>query len=271
MKEPIVVSVPHGGWKVAEDLKEIWALTDKKAFHDGDAFTARIYDFSDRVQEQLVMEYYRAVIDLNRAPDDSAPANPDGVIKSHTCYNEEVYKPDCLPAGDFKDLLLEKYYAPYHQALERALGRDGIRLGVDCHSMAAVSPPIEKDAGTPRPLICLGNLGDNRGEITEEFGRVTCPPDLVNFMADQFTEVFQHEDVELEVPGIATMNVPFNGGYITRQTGAGAPPFVQIEMSRVLYLSKPRFDDRTLEIDDRRVKDLNAKVWKVLEKTVRNI
>jgi N-formylglutamate amidohydrolase len=67
------------------------------------------------------------------------------------------------------------------------------------------------------------------------------------------------------------MNVPFNGGYITRQTGAGAPPFVQIEMSRVLYLSKPHFDDRTLEIDDRRVKDLNAKVWKVLEKTVRNI
>ena len=69
MKEPIVVSVPprrvEGGRGAG---KEIWALTEKEAFHDGDAFTARIYDFADRVQEQLVMEYYRAVIDLNREP-----------------------------------------------------------------------------------------------------------------------------------------------------------------------------------------------------------
>ena len=42
-------------------------------------------------------------------------------------------------------------------------------------------------------------------------------------------------------------------------------------MSRVLYLSPPHFDEQTLEIDEKRVKDLNAKVWRVLEKTVKNL
>ena len=84
MKEPILVSVPHGGWKVPSELSDTWALSKRDAFHDGDPATAQIFDFSGRVSVELVMEYYRAVVDLNRAPDDIAPANPDGVIKSHT-------------------------------------------------------------------------------------------------------------------------------------------------------------------------------------------
>ena len=66
MTEPLLVSVPHGGWKVAEEVRDIWALSKKDAFHDGDPFTPIIYDFSDRVSCQLVMEQYRAVVDLNR-------------------------------------------------------------------------------------------------------------------------------------------------------------------------------------------------------------
>jgi formiminoglutamase len=270
-KAPILVSIPHGGWKVAPELEGIWALSERDAFHDGDPLTARIYDLEDRVAVQLVMEYYRAVIDLNRAPDDIAPDNPDGVVKSHTCYNVEVYRPGCLPDEALKQTLLQRYYHPYHRALAEAIERDDVRLGVDCHSMAAVSPPIESDAGAPRPLICLGNLGDAAGEITEAFGRVTCPPELIRFVADEFTRVFAHEDVEIEVPAVATANVPFNGGYITRSVGGGPTPFFQIEMSRALYLTGACFDEQTLEVEQRRLRDLNAKVWQVLERTARNL
>jgi len=271
MPAPIVVSIPHGGWRVAEELNGIWALDEKDAFHDGDPLTARIYDFSDRAAAQLVMEYYRAVVDLNRAPDDIAPANPDGVIKSHTCYEVEVYRPGCLPDEELKQVLLDRYYHPYHRALSEALRRDDVRMGVDCHSMAAVSPPIEEDAGTARPLICLGNLGDAEGEVTEPFNRVTCPPEMIRFVADEFARVMAHEDVDLNVPAVASANVPFSGGYLTRSAGDGSKPFFQIEMSRALYLCKPFFDERTLDIDERRLKDLNAKVWRVLQNTVKNL
>ena len=118
MTEPLLVSVPHGGWKVAEEVRDIWALSKKDAFHDGDPFTPIIYDFSDRVSCQLVMEQYRAVVDLNRAPDDIAPRNKDGVIKSHTCYDIEVYQPGALPDDALKKVLLDRYYYPYHEKLQ---------------------------------------------------------------------------------------------------------------------------------------------------------
>ena len=137
--------------------------------------------------------------------------------------------------------------------------------------MAAVSPPIEADAGTPRPLICLGNLGDAEGNPTEPFDRITCPAEMIRFVADEFARVLAHEDVELEVPGVAVANIPFSGGYITRTLGDGATPFFQIEMSRALYLGRAHFDEDSLEVDERRIKDLNAKIWKVLENTVKNL
>jgi N-formylglutamate deformylase len=217
------------------------------------------------------MEYYRAVVDLNRAPDDSAPENKDGVIKSHTCYDVEVYRPGCLPDEGLKKALLDKYYHPYYRRLEACLDEAGTRLGVDCHSMAAVSPPIEADAGTPRPLVCLGNLGDERGRISAPFHRISCDAEMLRFMADEFGRTFRDEDVQVEIPAIATMNVPFRGGRITRTMGRRGIPFVQIEISRALYLTAPHFDDRTLDVAEDRLEDLNAKVWRVLKATVSNL
>ncbi len=271
MKAPILVSIPHGGWKVADEIKDIWALSKKDAFHDGDPFTSRIFDFSDRIEFQIVMEYYRAVIDLNRRPDDIAPKNPDGVIKSHTCWNVPVYKQESLPDETLKKILLEKYYFPYHKQMEEQIKNPDIKFAVDCHSMAAKSPPIEADAGAVRPLICLGNLGDENGEIEPVFNRVTCDPELIRFMADECRIVFQHEDLEVDPPALATMNVPFNGGNITRRYGGRGVPFVQIEMSRALYLTRNYFDETNLEIKESRIKDLNEKVWKVLSNTAGNL
>jgi len=271
MKAPILVSIPHGGWKIADEIKDIWALSKKDAFHDGDPFTSEIYDFSDRVEFQIVMEYYRAVVDLNREPDDIAPKNPDGVIKSLTCWNVPVYKQNSLPDKQLQKFLLDKYYYPYHQQMEEQIKNPAVKLAVDCHSMAAKSPPIEADAGAVRPLICLGNLGDENGDIEPVFNRVTFSPELIKFMAEEFKTVFEHEDLEVDPPAAATMNVPFNGGNITRRYGGRGVPFVQIEMSRALYLSKNYFDEAGLKVKDSRIKDLNTKIWKVLSNTVKNL
>jgi len=267
MKAPILVSIPHGGWKVPAELGGVWALAPEDAFHDGDPRTPEIYDFSLRVTAQVTMEYFRAAVDLNRAPDDSAPRNPDGVIKSHTCYGHEVYAGGVLPDARLKQTLLDRYYHPYHRFLDDAVARDDVRLGVDCHSMAAVSPPITGSPGEPRPLICLGNLGGADGRVCPPHNRLSCPPQLLEFMRDGFQEAFRHEDVAVDCPAIASMNLPFEGGYITRRLGYRELPFVQIEMSRALYLTPPHFDETTLSVDAGRLRDLNDKVWRVLRAT----
>jgi len=270
-KLPLLVSIPHGGWKVADEIRDVWALSAEDAFHDGDPFTSRIYDFHDRVESQLVMEYYRAVVDLNRAPDDIAPENPDGVIKSHTCWDVPVYKSGKFPGETLRKKLLDRYYFSYHRRIEEELHNPRLRMMIDCHSMAAVSPPTEEDAGTVRPLICLGNLGDANGEVEPTFNRVTCKPELIRFMVDEFATVFGNEDVEVEPPAVVTMNIPFNGGHITRIYGRGRIPVVQIEMSRALYLGREVFDENTLTAKESRIHDLNDKVWRVLKNTTRNL
>lgn len=277
MKEPILVSVPHGGWKVPGEIKHIWALTREEAFHDGDPYTPQIYDFSGSASAHITMEYYRAAVDLNRAPDDMAPENPDGLIKSHTCYNVEVYKNGIIPDKNLKKILIDKYYHPYHKFLEDSSKRSEIKMGVDCHSMAAVTPPIGGgDAGKARSLICLGNLGDENGMICPPHNHLSCNTELINFVKDEFLKVFQHEDVVLEIPAVCTINVPykggyFEGGYITRKMGFEDIPFFQIEISRALYLSKKYFNEKTLIVDEKRIKDLNQKIWKVLKMTTANL
>jgi len=277
MKEPILVSIPHGGWKVPDEIKKMWALKTEDAFHDGDPYTSQIYDFSDRVNAQIVMEYYRAAIDLNREPDNMAPENPDGLIKSHTCYKVEVYKNGVLPGKDLIEILKGKYYYPYHNFLKEASKRSDIKLGVDCHSMAAVTPPISNSGvGKARSLICLGNLGNANGEICQPHNRLSCSTELIQFARDAFVEAFFHEDVEIEVPSVCAINVPyeggyFEGGYITRNMGYENIPFFQIEMSRALYLSSKYFNKKNLELSENRIKDLNNKIWQVLKKVVDNL
>ncbi len=56
-----------------------------------------------------------------------------------------------------------------------------------------------------------------------------------------------------------------------RQIDAAEVPFFQIEISRALYLCRPHFDEETLQIDERRLKDLNAKIWGILETTAGNL
>ena len=271
MKQPVLISIPHGGWKIPEELKTMWALRPEEAFHDGDPYTPQIFDFSDRVTAQITMEYFRAALDLNRAPDDSAPQNPDGVIKSHTCYDIEVYKSGWLPDEKLKQILLDKYYHPYHRFLDVTMASGGVKLGIDCHTMAAVSPPNTAQPGVPRPLICLGNLGGADARVYPPDICLSCAPQLLEFMRDKFIEVFQHEDVDLEIPAIATMNEPFSGGYITRQMCYHPLPFVQIEMSRALYLTPPCFDEQKLHVDEKRIADLNSKIWRVITATAQHL
>ena len=65
----------------------------------------------------------RAFVDLNRAEDDRPPANPDGVVKSATCFDRPIYSE---PLDDQTiERLLALYHRPYHEGLESAARERG--------------------------------------------------------------------------------------------------------------------------------------------------
>jgi formiminoglutamase len=106
--------------------------------------------------------------------------------------------------------LLAHYYYPYHEKLrELALGGD-VRVGIDCHTMAAVGPPVAPDPGQRRPVACVSD------------GEGTCDRGWTEELATQLAE---------SLGGEVRINDPFKGGLIT-QSHAAEMPWLQLEVSR---------------------------------------
>jgi len=211
MKLPLLLSVPHAGLRIPPEAEPYCVLTEQEVIEDGDEGAARIYDLDSLVRSFVTADVARAIIDLNRAEDDR---RPDGVVKTHTCFNVPVYKP--FPPDDIIQELLDRYYHPYHQRLrELASGRELV-CAIDCHTMLAKGPPIGPGHGIERPWVCLSN-GDG-----------TCPREWIESLRDLFAQALD---------GPVTINDPFSGGYITR-SHAAEMPWIQLEMSRGSFMTE---------------------------------
>jgi N-formylglutamate deformylase len=246
---PVLVSIPHGGAGTPPGIAGIVRLTPADLFDDSDACTRDIYGVASEVARLESFDIGRAFVDLNRAPGDRPPANPDGVVKSATAYGVPVYREGREPNSDLVEALLDRYYRPYHERLAAAAATPGLRLALDCHSMAAVAPPAAPDAGSERPLFCLSNA-DGR----------TCPAETLERLARGLAAAFECP------PSQVWLNRPFKGGYITRHHGAGPLPWVQLEMNRSLYLAEPWFDRERLAVAPERLAELRDRFLDALRR-----
>ena len=218
MKLPFLISVPHAGLSVPHEVKKLCLLTKQEIIEDGDVGAAEIYyPLKDHVRGFVTTDAARAIVDMNRAEDDR---RKDGIIKTHTCWDVPVYT--IVPSEEIIENLLEKYYRPYHKQLTATT--QGIRLGIDCHTMAAVGPPVGPDPGKERPHVCLSNADG------------TCPQSWMNVVRACFSKVFN---------GNVSINSPFKGGFITR-SHACEISWIQLELSRADFLSTKEKSQRVL-------------------------
>ena len=96
MKLPILLSVPHAGWKIPSEVEDICVLGQKEILEDGDVGAAEIYNpLKKKVEAFVTTKIARAIVDMNRAEKDFWK---DGVIKTHTCWDVPVYK--TFPSAD---------------------------------------------------------------------------------------------------------------------------------------------------------------------------
>ena len=220
MKLPLLVSVPHGGLRVPEEVRDGCILSLQDILEDSDEGASEIYDVGEQVEAFVSTDVARAIVDLNRAEDDF---RPDGVVKTHTCFNVPVY--DSFPPRPMVERLLEQYYRPYHEQL-RHVARSDVMLGIDCHTMLAVGPPIGPMAGKKRPEICLSDADGT-----------TCSREWMGMLTDCLEESFGFE---------ISVNAPFKGGYIMR-SHARELPWLQLELSRDAFVPNDEKRDRVLD------------------------
>lgn len=215
---PVLLSVPHAGFRVPDQVAPLCILSPEEIARDGDEQAAEIYALEPEVAGFVTTDVARAIVDMNRAEDDR---RKDGVVKTHTCWDVPVYRE--APSDAVIESLLERYHRPYHRQLSRrADGR--VRIGIDCHTMAAAGPPVGPDPGVVRPHVCLSH-GDG-----------TCPGEWMESLFRCFVAEFG--------PNVR-INDPFRGGYIIR-THAAEMPWLQIELSRAPFLPPTGKRERVL-------------------------
>jgi N-formylglutamate deformylase len=210
-KLPIALSSPHAGLDVPIALRDIWLLSADEVAADGDEGAREIYDgLADFVEVFVSTQIARAAVDLNRPETDRSK---DGIIKTHTCWNAQIYRH--TPSEELIQRLIKEHYHPYHKRLSEAASQ-GLKFGIDCHTMAAVAPPVAPDTGKKRPIICLSNL-DGQSMSDEWLRR----------LADCFEDSFGCS---------ISLNDPFHGGYIIRRHNKEMP-WAQLELSRAPFAS----------------------------------
>jgi N-formylglutamate deformylase len=249
-KLPVLITIPHGGMSIPNELTDKIIIGKKEIFEDIDPFTQEIYNLKDKVITLFKTDIARTFVDLSRAPDDLPPENSDGIIKSHTCFGKKIYKENEQPDSSLINQLLDKYYHSYHKHLRNYIEKNKkeIQLCLDCHTMAETGPAISPDKGMKRPLFCLGNRFGNAAHN-----------DIIEKLKLSFVEIFNLDEKQVAI------NEPFAGGFITRNYGNNPLPWIQVEMNRSFYLAAPFFNSDNLTVNEKRLAELKDKFYQTLQ------
>lgn len=232
---PLIVSVPHDGWQIPNDIA--MHMSDAgRGIPDTDWHVAKLYDFARGLgASMLVAKVSRYVVDLNRPPDDAglyADRPATGLVPTRTFSGKPIYTEDVVIDVAAR---VAQYWQPYHAKLQAVIDsvkdRHGIALLWDAHSIASRVPALFEGE---LPVL---NFGTNDG--------ASCGPALISAV----------RDVAREGPFDAVVDARFRGGYITRHYGCPAAGVhaVQLELAQRAYMN-----ERTLEYDREKAAHLQS-------------
>jgi len=221
---PVIVSVPHCGYRIPEELASDYRAEKISFIDDTDWFVDRLYGFAPSMGMTLVSaNVSRWVIDLNRPPD-GKPLYNDGRVITGLCpvtdfLGDPLYTDRrTVVSPEETERRKSLYYHPYHDKLKALIAERIATFGKvllwDCHSIRQFVPSIRPEKFPD--LI----LGDADGTAAS--------PGLIE------TSLRNLESSGLKV----THNHPFKGGYITRhygQPGSGCHA-LQLEMTKIHYM-----------------------------------
>jgi N-formylglutamate deformylase len=227
--QPLLVSIPHMGTEIPEALRCSY-VERALAAEDTDWHLRRLYGFARELGASVLQSAIsRYVVDLNRPPDDT-PMYP-GASNTELCptrffSGEPIYRDGSEVAAGEKRDRLERYWQPYHRALQREIDRirqeHGFVLLWDAHSIRSEIP-----------WLFEGRLPDlNVGTASGHAAHASIADAVVR--AATCDGRFSH-----------ALNGRFKGGYITRRYGEPAENVhaVQLEMCQYTYMrEEPPFD-----------------------------
>lgn len=250
---PLIVSIPHTGTYMPDDIRERLASDVMRALPMTDWHLHSLYDFLPELGiTTLHATWSRFVADLNRPPDGGAlyPGRFEtGIVARETFQGETVWDtpPTETEISDWKERVHAPYHARLQQLLDATCERFGFAVLIDAHSVVSSANRVHSELEDD---IYLGNRDET-----------TCGPWLMNAVQGAM------EEAGLRV----VRNHPYKGGYITAHYGQQpGVESLQIEMAQRVYMDEN--DPGTAVSSDRfaKARSLLMKVFERIASAVRD-
>jgi N-formylglutamate deformylase len=220
---PILISIPHLGRHIPDDLKESFT-PQARQLEDTDWHLDQLYAFAGEIGATILRATVsRYVIDLNRPA--SGESLYPGMITTSLCPVETfrgvpLYQAGSEPGAAEISRRVDRYWNPYHDALKAEIARLRKRHGQvllwEAHSIASVLPRLF--SGTLPDF----NFGTSDGQSCDEA------------VAAGAVDAIRDGDWSWVVNG------RFKGGFITRRYGSPRQGVhaIQLEMCQSLYMDE---------------------------------
>jgi N-formylglutamate deformylase len=235
---PLVLSLPHSGTLVPPEARQ-HVIASRRLLLSTDLHSEKLYAGIMDIASSVRTRISPNVVNVNRG----FVFQPDEIIARFTEGSTVVRKPYSKKETQ---ILVQKYYRPYHQhvrsLIRRAQRNFGYCLLIDGHSMSRIGGVDTFDVGETRPHF---NIGDN-------FGKSAAPAVKNALMATLKRQgAARHWKVSL--------NVPYMGGEITQRYGQPQKNVhvLQIETRKDLYM---RYVLTTEGLDNRKALSLKPRI-----------
>jgi N-formylglutamate deformylase len=221
--EPLLISMPHNGQNIPDDIA-VTMQPDALKVPDTDWYIDRLYDFAQALGAYVIIpKYSRYVIDLNRNKTNEnlyPGANSTELCPTSAFDLTPLYLDGKEPNQSEINRRIEKYWQPYHSALNTTLNEIKQQFGksvlLEAHSILSKVP-----------RFFTGRLPDFNFGTADG---TSCHRQLINAV----------EQLDFS-PYTTIINGRFKGGFITRQYGKPANNIhaLQLELSQRTYMIEP--------------------------------
>jgi N-formylglutamate deformylase len=240
---PMVFDSPHSGANYPEDFKYSCKFEDLQRAEDKfvDELFASVPEYGGSL---LLANFPRSYIDVNRRIDDIDPVilaeswpfgsiNPSSRSDAGIGLIRRLVRPG-IPVYDqplsVEDVAhrIEKYYRPYHDALEKLLNDAHYNFGqvwhINCHSMPSAS------ARPKQPIGLMGRLPRETDFVLGDRDGTSCDLDFTHALRD-FLKGLGYT---------VTINDPFKGVELVGRYSAPSRGLhsLQIEINKALYMNE---------------------------------
>lgn len=249
MKKPYCFIIPHGGYKVPEELSDLCQLDDLELFFEADTGANDCFNLH-QIGTVIHTPIHRLFIDVDRDPYALPPRTQNGVIKTHSLQKKHIFEKGVFPDEIAIAGMIKRYWHPFHARIEHAIKTS--RFVVVCHTVMPVAPPAAKDAGFPRPVITIENIVSNGADT------ITCEQEKTLKLLQLCKKAFAPEKYSATTP--FCIGRPAHR-YIMHRYAKNLIPTVRLSLSKALFLNEKYFDAENLTIDSQRMHSIKERFY----------